>query len=179
VTYPALQIPVPARPEADHGDPMRWEAYREGIVFLAVRALGDASAAEDIAQETLLRTLRAFSDSDRSPVRDPAAFVYGIARHLIIDAQRERKKTVSLYSAEPVPGEHPDALEILVTKETRGRINRILDGLSGPDRKLLDLAFVEGLKAPEIARLIGDSSDAVRQRKSRLIQKLREAFGAE
>ena len=149
-----------------------WDLYREGILFLAIRALGDRSAAEDVVQETMLRAVKTFNDPQHAPVLDRVAFLHGIARHVIVDAQRSRK-SAHLTIGDQIPAEHPDALSLLINDETRDRVRMALRDLPKGDRRLLDLAFIDSLKSPEIAKRLGESPEAIRKRKSRLIERLR------
>lgn len=164
VRPPRLTLPVQDIP---------WDAYTDGVRFLAIRALGDRATAEDIAQEAILRAIKAFNDPQREPVIDRAAFVHGIARHLIIDAQRERHTRPHLSIADSLPAEHPDALAALIGRETHRKLRIALRQISAADRKLLRLAFVDGLRSPEIADVLGESDVGIRKRKSRLIDRLR------
>lgn len=173
MTIPVFQSAEPPSLSLEERATANWELYREGIIFLAIRRLGDRAAAEDIAQEALLRAIKAFNDPQREPIVDRAAFLHGIARHLIIDAQRERLARPHLSIGDSLAAEHPDALAALIGKETRRKLVNALRQVSAADRKLLRLAFVNGLKSPEIAAALGESDVGIRKRKSRLIDRLR------
>ncbi|PYP61556.1 MAG: hypothetical protein DMD37_13210, partial [Gemmatimonadetes bacterium] len=137
-----------------------------------------ADAAEEAVQETLARAVAALA---RDQLADPAklpAFVAGIARHVIVDMQRARYRSVSLESL-PVaahPSYHPDALKALVLAEERARVRAALVSLSESDRDLLGLCYVEGLAPTEIAERTGEPAERIRKRKSRAMDRLREAF---
>jgi len=154
------------------------EPLRAGLHLLAVRALGTADAAEEAVQETLARAVAALA---RDQLADPAklpAFVAGIARHVIADMQRARYRTVSLESL-PVtahPSYHPDTLKALVSAEERAQVRAALVSLSEPDRDLLRLCYVDGLAPTEIAERTGEPAERIRKRKSRAMDRLREAF---
>ena len=154
------------------------ERLRPGLQLMAVRSLGTVDAAEEAVQETLARAVAALA---RDQLADPAklpAFVAGIARHVIVDMQRARYRSVSLESL-PVaahPSYHPDALKALVLAEERARVRAALVSLSESDRDLLGLCYVEGLAPTEIAERTGEPADRIRKRKSRAMDRLREAF---
>jgi len=154
------------------------ERLRPGLQLMAVRSLGTADAAEEAVQETLARAVTALA---RDQLADPAklpAFVAGIARHVIVDMQRARYRSVSLESL-PVaahPSYHPDALKALVSAEERARVRAALVSLSESDRNLLGLCYVDGLAPTEIAERTGEPADRIRKRKSRAMDRLREAF---
>ena len=154
------------------------ERLRPGLQLMAVRSLGTVDAAEEAVQETLARAVAALA---RDQLADPAklpAFVAGIARHVIVDMQRARYRSVSLESL-PVaahPSYHPDALKALVSAEERARVRAALVSLSESDRNLLGLCYVDGLAPTEIAERTGEPADRIRKRKSRAMDRLREAF---
>lgn len=178
MTEPVLKEP-PALSEAPATDlraARTWAVYAEGIRFLALRALGDAQAAEDVAQETVLRALRQSTERKGAPITDPVAFIYGIARHVIADMRRQNRRTVTLDLADSVGSSERNALDALVSAEERARLRSCLRRLSRAERALLVMSYVEGMTAPAIALLLGESAQAVRKKKSRAVQRLRDAF---
>ena len=62
----------------------------------------------------------------------------------------------------------------LLRKELRARVRAALDGLPAQDREILLMRHVEQLKVSEIAALLRLSEGAVKMRRLRAIQKLRE-----
>jgi DNA-directed RNA polymerase specialized sigma24 family protein len=53
-------------------------------------------------------------------------------------------------------------------------VRRVLAGLDGVDRRILDAFFAEGRESEDIGREVGLSAAAVRQRKGRILKKLAE-----
>ena len=92
--------------------------------------------------------------------------------------QRARYRMVSLESLPLAahPSYHPDALKALVSAEERARVRAALLSLSESDRDLLGLCYVEGLAPTEIAERTGEPAERIRKRKSRAVERLREAF---
>lgn len=156
-----------------------WADYTDGIRFLALRALGDADAADDVAQETILRALRTVQNSANAPIRSPDAFIHGIAKHVITDALRAKYKTLSLEADDSIAAPHPNVLEGMVSAEERARVRVAIGKLPQEERSLLVMSFVRGMTSPEIAEKLGESADRIRKRKSRAVQRLREAFFAD
>jgi RNA polymerase sigma-70 factor (ECF subfamily) len=155
-----------------------WAVYAEGVRFLALRALGDAQAAEDVAQETVLRAWRESTERKGEPITDPVAFIYGIARHVIVDARRSSKRTVALDLVDSFPASERDVLDALVSAEERSRLRTAMRALSRSERALLMMSYVEGMTSAAIAQRLGESAEAIRKRKSRAVQQLRDAFRA-
>lgn len=170
-----------SHPSARHLGPGELECLRSGLQLLALRELGDAALAEEVAQETLVRALAALRDGALHEREKLGAFVRGIARHVIADVHRGRER----HPVHPLPsdnGPRPlrdrarDPLAALVSREERLRVRAALQSLSSEDRDILRLSFFEGLKPGQIAAALGEPSERIRKRKSRALQRLRDAF---
>lgn len=148
-----------------------------GLEIVAVRALGNADEARDAVQETLARALAAIRSDRIPPGVALEAFVYGITRHVIADVQRRRARERGA-TGDPgtLPAPGPSALEALVRAEEREEVVRALAVLSAADRELLERCFVQGERVAAIAARIGEPADRIRKRKSRAIERLREAL---
>ena len=146
---------------------------------MALQELGDPVASEEVVQETIARVLSALHD-DR--LRDPAklaAYAHGVARHVIVDEYRSRARSSSFQSrVGQQTSDTPGALEKLISAEERTRLRFALRGLGRRDREILRLSYEQGLSCAEIARRQTEPADRIRKRKSRALQRLREAFFA-
>lgn len=141
---------------------------------MALYALGDPSLAQDVAQEAITRALARASE-----VHEPAntaAFVAGIARHIITDHIRARRRIELDVTSVDIAEAHPDALAQLLSEEQRQQLKEALLSLSAGDREILRLSYEEGLSSDEIAHRLEETSAAVRKRKSRAIERLRASF---
>jgi RNA polymerase sigma-70 factor, ECF subfamily len=159
-------------------DSERLSRLRSGLWILALRALGDRDAAEDAVQETLARALAALRGGHLEDPTKLGAFVRGIARHVIADALRSRRRITSI---DPIAEGVPDAgaddpLHLLVNEEERECVRSALAHLSEQDREILSLAFFDGLTPTEIAERLSVSSEVIRKRKSRALARLRQAY---
>jgi RNA polymerase sigma factor (sigma-70 family) len=155
-------------------DDAPWGVYAEGVRIIALRALGDAALADDVAQEAVTRAIAAVAEG--RDVDDLGAFVYGIARHLIADAHRGRARTVPLGAVPEPPAPQTDALDAAIAAEDAGRVRAAIAQLPEGERELLYLYFVEGLHADDIARRLRESPVTIRKRKSRALERLRQVF---
>lgn len=159
-------------------DRSQLEGLRHGLELLALRVLGDRGAAEEVAQETLARAVVA---ADRGTVIQDgrlAAFVAGIARHVIADRQRDDAKRAPLSAAAHLVSAETDPLTKLMSADERASVHTALGVISVPDRELLRLCYFEGLSPTEIARQLGEPAERIRKRKSRALDRLREALTA-
>lgn len=178
MTYP-LRADAETTPRSEDARALSldtWAIFTEGIRFLALRALGDPDAANDVAQETVLRAWRASAGRQGEQIREPAAFVYGIARHVIADARRARGQTVTLDVAASTPAPERDALDALISEEERARVRAAIRALPRADRVLLELSYLKGMTSAAIAARLGEPPTSIRKRKSRALQRLRAAF---
>jgi RNA polymerase sigma-70 factor (ECF subfamily) len=158
--------------------PEEIEALRSGLQIMALRALGDREAADEAAQETLVRAFQALNAGRLDDCRNLGAFVRGIARNVIVDAQRRLARHVAL---EVVPSSETradleDPLGSLISEEETSRLRQSLAQLSPEDRDILHLSFFEGMSPSEIAASRGEPAYRIRKRKSRALRRLRTAF---
>jgi RNA polymerase sigma-70 factor (ECF subfamily) len=179
VTIPFAAEPVELARKNPEPSGKEWAIYGEGVRFIAERALGDPAAADDIAQEAVLRAMNAVADKARRRIEDIPAFIHGIARHLIADALRERGRYFAHDSRDVLREEDTPALETIVSAETRARVVHLVAKLARSDRELLIMSFERGMSSREIARELGESAENIRKRKSRLLERLRVNFGSE
>ncbi len=154
------------------------ERLRPGLRLMALRVLGSLHAADEAAQETIARAVVAIQNGQpQDPERIPA-FVSGIARHVIADACRSRKRDLpldSLTEGASATGA-ADALAALISTTEQEAVRSALARISPQDRELLHLAFYEGLSPAEIAARTGEPGERIRKRKSRALERLRDAF---
>jgi RNA polymerase sigma-70 factor (ECF subfamily) len=143
---------------------------------MALRALGEAAAADDVAQEAIARVIGVLRSGGGPPIADLGAFIHGVARHIIADVQRARSGLQGSNALELIPDPRPDALSEAVSADERRRLRSALDSIPVSDRELLELCYVNGLGATEIAERLREPPERIRKRKSRAIARLREAF---
>jgi RNA polymerase sigma-70 factor (ECF subfamily) len=154
------------------------ERLRPGLRIMALHALGDLEAAEEVAQETLVRALEAVANERVENPDNLAAFARGIARHVIADAQKAKRRRVPL---ELVPsdrdaGDGENPLGMLGSREEKARLHKALSQLSAEDREILHRCFFEGMTPGEIGCRLGEPPARIRKRKSRALARLRKAF---
>jgi RNA polymerase sigma-70 factor (ECF subfamily) len=151
------------------------EVLRPGIRLMALRALGDAGLADEVAQETIVRAFHALRSVRPERL---GSFVAGIARHVITDIIRARPHDVALHHLAPEsePQTSSNALLLLCDDEEKERIRRTLASMTPEDRDLLRLLYFEGISAADIARRAGVPPERIRQRKLRALERLRQAF---
>ena len=168
-------------------DPQAMEAFFEHFFDraygFAVHLVGDASVADDLVQEAFLKMHGAIDRLD--PNRDPAAWVFTIVRNVARDHWRSRafktsQQNTDLDEAWDVASTDATANphRVLERTEDSQAIQDALQTLSPADREVLVLKEFQGLSTAEIATVLDRTPEAVRQRHSRAVKRLGEAYRA-
>jgi RNA polymerase sigma-70 factor (ECF subfamily) len=138
-----------------------YDRYSGPLYAFALSRLGTAPEAEDVVQRVMTNLWRTASryDPDRASVR---TWVFAIARNAVIDQQRRRRPRES-------PGALPDLADPTSTRELsvlmEEEIVRVaLDRLSPEHRRVIDLAYFEGLTQAEVAVRCGLPVGTVKSR---------------
>lgn len=146
------------------GDLVR--AYQRPVYNLAYRILGDASAAEEAAQEAFLRAyqhLRSYQ-----PGRKFANWLLSITSHYCIDQLRKRRlTTLSLEGTLPPEtfrSGRPTPEQVVDQQEQEMLVQRMLAQLSPDYRVVVALRYWYELSYREIAEAVGISEGAVKSR---------------
>lgn len=131
---------------------------------------GDVNASEDITSETFLRVKRYLS---RYKDRNFRAYVFTIARNLIVDYYKKEARTTNLSEVEfIVDGKENQETEMIKKQE----VKKLYQALSELPKNYLDvitLRFIEELSIKETARILGRTSVSVRVTQHRAMKKLK------
>ena len=131
----------------------------------------DREKAKDYLQETLMRTWNYLAEGKQ--VQNLRAFLYQVARNLIIDESR-KKKAESLDSLrekgfEPASDHHGQ----LIAGIDARLVVAVFEELDDKHREVVTLRYVEGFSPKEIAAMIDESENVVSVRVHRAIQHVR------
>lgn len=129
----------------------------------------DDAAADDIAQDTLLKMWAMRGEID--PGRSVEALAVSIARHLCIDAMR-RRHTVPIAGRQMIDDRHEQPDTALENDENRRWLERRLAALPASEHAVLKLRQVERKSDAEIAAILGISISSVPTLLSRARHKL-------
>lgn len=151
------------------------------IYNYALRMIGDADRAADIAQDTFIKAYRKLDTlTDASSVR---SWIYRIATNTAIDAMRRNKHVVPMGDheerayelADGGPGPETQVLSGLLDE----RINRALLRLKANHRQCLILSDVEDMSSQQIGEVMGMTNGAVRVLLCRARGEMRRLLAAE
>jgi len=157
------------------------QRFQRRVYGLAFTILGDARAAEDVAQEALVRAWRHAGAFDPTRGNVPG-WVLAIARNAAVDAARARRPIAidpdDLVDLSPVSSERaPD--DAVVVFDDIGRLRAALGHLPDAQRRAVVLAGIGGLTAREIAEResipVGTAKTRIRAALRRLRAALQEA----
>jgi len=136
-----------------------------------------AGDAEDAVSETLTRAVAALPRyRDDGPGID--AWIFGIARNVVLDQQRRswRRRSARGRDALAVAAWTPDEpgpFDVVLGREEAGLLRQAFARLSPEDREILELRVVAGLDAEGVAKVLGKRAGAVRMAQSRALARLR------
>lgn len=154
--------------EHSPADLTRW--HRELLRYVH-RLTGDPDLSEDLAQEALMRLLRA--DPDK-PMQNARAWLYRVATNLVRDharrAEMMRRRQIPLDTDAPQTPE-----QALERNEAVAQVRAVLERLSPRDREVLVLRE-SGFKHREIAEIVHVKAESVSVVIGRALQRFRSAY---
>ena len=158
-----------------HGDASALETllvrYQPRLYRFSLRMCGNVDEAGDVAQDSLISMARSLRDfrGDASV----SSWLYTIARRNCIRKRRRSKFAPAREESLDAPASEtagrvtdpsPTPEQSATNREIEIALTRAIDALDPPQREVLVLRDVEGLSAPEVARILEISIDAVKSR---------------
>lgn len=140
------------------------------FIFLKVSS---QEIAEDLTSETFLRGWEAFKN--QKEIENPRAFLYKIARNLVVDHYREKGR-VKIISAEDTRLVDPRVnLEVRAAiMSDVENVKNVLTELNDDYQNAIIWRYIDDLPIPEIAVLLGRTEGATRVLLHRALESLRE-----
>lgn len=158
------------------------EQYQYRLFRYLVYITGNKERAEDFFQETWIRVLERGHQYDGKSKFE--AWLFAIARHLVIDWQRS-KKAQSLDTLTDPEREHPmqfadeqdlSPLQQVLSQESERNVHASLDRIPAIYREVLVLRFQEELQLEEMAGVLSIPVSTVKSRLYRGLDALRGAL---
>lgn len=157
--------------ERSSAPPLEYDEWLRELRRYVHRLTGDPDMAEDVAQEAVLRFMRA---ENALQVRTPRAWLYRTATNLVRDQARHE----AMVRRRPVPVDAdtlPTPEQELERSEVIREVQAVLERLSPRDRELLILRE-SGFRYREIAEVIGVKTQSVPVLAARALERFRVAF---
>jgi len=158
-----------------------YDRYSPIVYSLALRMLRVQFDAEDLLQEVFLQVWRqatAYSAERGSP----EAWLINIARSRAIDKLRaiRRRERSFVLTDDPAAAESTDNVESSAGEsETRLAMNSALANLPEAQRRVLELAYFDGLSQTEIAARLAEPLGTIKTRMRSAILRLRGMLGTQ
>lgn len=132
---------------------------------------GNAHDTEDLTSKAFFK---AFAARERYREQGTAAaWLFKIARNLMVDFYRKEQKETELEEASDLPDERQDFRTGMDRLEEIEQVRQAISQLPEEDQELIRLRFSAGLAYREIGLTVNKSEDAVRKALSRVIEKLK------
>ncbi|MCG3150122.1 MAG: ECF RNA polymerase sigma factor SigW [Verrucomicrobiae bacterium] len=142
--------------------------YKHPVINFCYRLLGNATDADDIAQETFVRLYQNRAKLD--PAKKLTTWLFAVARNLCLDRLRYRHR----HPTEPLDTAPDHIAPATVDKELGEQIAAAVAQLPEDQRTALILAEYHGQSYAEIAAVLKSTEKSVESRLYRAKQTLRE-----
>lgn len=153
--------------------------YRRRLYSYLVRMTRRRDVAEDLLQETFLRLAQHARKLE--PETRLGAWLFTVAHRLVVSwtrAQAVRSQLAGDLPPREVAHDERSPLEALADSQAQLALERAFAALAPAYREVALLVGVEGLQPAEVAQILGQKPDAIRQRLARARTQLAEALGA-
>ena len=150
-----------------------YDRYSSVVYSVALRVLGDTSAAEDVQQDVFMQLWRnpgAF-DASRGNL---GAWLAVITRNRAIDTLRKRRPQDDIEDV--VLSVVPDLAADADRSRVAGKIRELLGAMPATQRSALEMAYYEGLTHTDIASKTGEPLGTIKTRIRSGLIALRKAF---
>ena len=150
-----------------------YNQYIEKIYRFIFLKVNSQEVAEDLTSETFLRVFESLKNQEK--IENPQAFLYRIARNLVTDYYREKRKT-QIISPESVSirDPRPGLEEKMALNSDLEQIKASLANLKEDYQNVIIWHYLDGLSIPEVAKLLGRTEEATRVLLHRALKTLRE-----
>jgi RNA polymerase sigma-70 factor, ECF subfamily len=156
-----------------------YRRYASILLGLLIRIFRDRSEAEDVLQEAFVQIWKRAGDFDER--RGQALhWLATVARNRALDrlsTLRSRERIAARQPLEPSPEESADPAEEASLAEDAREVRRALGEIPESQRRVLLLAYFEGLSQSEIAARLDAPLGTVKSHARLGLMKLREVLG--
>jgi RNA polymerase sigma-70 factor, ECF subfamily len=168
--------PVPLRVEPLDGETFA-SFYEQALPrvfgYFLHRCGGVVSVAEDLTQDTFLAAVSELRKQRH--VNDPMPWLFGVARHKLLDHYRRQARSERSLDVEP--DLEPVAFSVdEFDAEARARAVAALAEVAASQRAALVLRHMDGLSVPQVAASLGKSVEAAESLLSRGRESFRRAY---
>ena len=179
LVIPFMELSVPEAEAALDTSPGSFRAFYDDALprvygYFLQRCGGSVAVAEDLTQETFLAAVAELKRGRR--IVSPLAWIFGIARHKLMDHYRRQERADRALSLAWESEEVEAELVVPDDSEARERAIAALGSVAAPQRAALVLCYVDGFSVLEAAKLLGKSVEAVESLLARGRQSFKRAY---
>lgn len=152
-----------------------YNSYRKRMAYVAFAVLGNNEDAEDAVHDTFIKIARNMQSIGNPDSERTLSYVLKATKNTAINLSQKnvnRNKHIQLDNIENVSDEQ--FLEKLCIQENYKEVIEVIQSFNDTYRDVLYFYFVEGMKAKDIADLLGRSNSAIQQQIVRGKKKLLE-----
>lgn len=148
-----------------------WQQYEPELRGFLTRQLGDAALAEDTLQNAFVKAIA--EGSGFCTLENPRAWLFRVARNLLIDHYRKQRDTVEV---DENMGEAEEEIPAIVSLGEC--LPHAIDLLDDEDREAITRCDLEGMKQADFAKLKGLSLPGAKSRVQRARKRLKQTLQA-
>jgi RNA polymerase sigma-70 factor (ECF subfamily) len=179
LAIPFMEISAPSAQAVLGLEPQSFGAFYDEALpriygYFLHRCGGSVAVAEDLTQETFLAAVAELKKE--KGVATPLAWIYGIARHKLLDHYRRQERVDRPLTVAWATEELEENLVVPNDEEARERAIAALASVAPSQRAALVLCYVDGYSVPEAAQLLGKSAEAVESLLARGRQSFKRSY---
>ena len=161
--------------QAKSGDPEAFTRLYDGYVERVYRYIyfrvSEDTTTEDLVSQVFLKAWQNLDHYKTGPAPF-IAWLYTIARNIVIDHYRSKKELVPLERAAALPADAPGPDEEAQLRFDLEAMRDALQSLSGDQKQVLILKYIAGLPNEAIARIMNKQEGTIRGLQMRGLQVL-------
>lgn len=152
-----------------------YRQYADAIYRYALYQGGDEHLAEDVAGEVFVRMLESIGTYTYrgTPI---SAWLYRIARNLVIDQQRRGNRLKPLDQVEHTDFVSDNPVDLAERRLGWEELRSALSELTDEQRDVVVLKFVEDLQNQQVAAIVGKNEGSVKALQHRALRSLRRVL---
>lgn len=156
-----------------------YDLYSPRIYRFIYFKVSNQDEAEDLTSETFLKCWQYLTSENDNEIDNLSAFIYRIARNLVIDFYRERAKVETMNERELLEKieEKKNSLAEVEKIIDKANIEKHLRLLKDEYREVIELRYIEEFSVGEIAKILDKTRGSVSVLIYRALQTLREVMG--
>jgi len=131
------------------------DEYEAPVYRFFYYSQGNHQIAQDQCGETFARFVAAIKNFKSDNSHSLKAFIFGIARNVLLETLRRKRLTQEdVRSLEEMPSNESSVFQKVSSSDELKFVLNIIRQFKEPQRQILLLRFIEGLKLDEIARIM-------------------------